>query len=33
MAINYWEEEPESTGEYVQSVSSDPMPEGTKVLA
>ena len=33
MAINYWEEEPESTGEYVQSVSSDPMPEGTKVLS
>ena len=33
MAINYWEEELESTGEYVQSVSSDPMPEGTKVLA
>jgi len=33
MAINYWEETPESTDEYVQSVSSDPIPEGTKVLA
>lgn len=31
MATNYWEELPESTGEYVQSNSSDPIPAGTEV--
>lgn len=33
MVTNYWDEEPESINEYVQSVSSDPIPEGTKVMA
>ena len=32
MSINYWDDLPESDGEYTQSVSSDPAPEGTRGL-